>query len=52
LEDGDGFMPTDQLAMPGANLVTMEGPHKTPLAHLWEVQYPGVVNATFSALES
>jgi pimeloyl-ACP methyl ester carboxylesterase len=51
-EDGDGFMPTSQLAMPGARTVLMEGPHKTALAHLWEVQYSGVVNATLAALGS
>jgi hypothetical protein len=51
-EDGDGYMPTAQLDMPGAKTVLMEGPHKTPLAHLWEVQYPGVVNAAFSVLGS
>lgn len=49
-EDGDGFMPTAQLALPGAKLVLMEGPHKTPLAHLWQIQYSGVVNATMDAL--
>lgn len=50
-EDGDGYMPSAQLAMPGAKLVTMEGPHNTPLAHLWQVQYSGVVNAAFDALK-
>lgn len=49
-EDGDGYMPTKDLPMPGAKLVTMEGPHNTPLAHLWQVQYSGVVNAAFDAL--
>jgi pimeloyl-ACP methyl ester carboxylesterase len=49
-EDGDGYMPTAQLAMPGAKTVLMEGPHNTPLAHLWQVQYSGVVNATYDAL--
>jgi hypothetical protein len=28
----------------------MEGPHNTPLAHLWQVQYSGVVNAAFDVL--
>ncbi|MFL5320420.1 MAG: esterase/lipase family protein [Myxococcaceae bacterium] len=50
-EDGDGYMPAAQLAMPGAKVVTMEGPHNTPLAHLWQVQYSGVVNAAFDALK-
>lgn len=50
-EDGDGYMPKAQLAMPGAALITREGPHKTPLAHLWQVQYSEVVNATFEALQ-
>lgn len=49
-EDGDGYMPTAQLAMPGARLVLMEGPHNTPLAHLWQVQYSGVVNAAMDVL--
>jgi pimeloyl-ACP methyl ester carboxylesterase len=49
-EDGDGYMPTAQLAMPGASTVLMEGPHNTPLAHLWQVQYSGVVNAAMDVL--
>lgn len=49
-EDGDGFMPTAQLAMPGANTVLMEGPHDTAAAHLWQVQYAGVVNAALEVL--
>lgn len=49
-EDGDGYMPSAQLPMPGAKTVLMEGPHNTPLAHLWQVQYPGVVNAAFEVL--
>lgn len=49
-EDGDGYMPVAQLGMPGAKTVVMEGPHNTPLAHLWQVQYSGVVNAAFAAL--
>ena len=32
--------------------ITMEGPHNTPLAHLWEIQYSGVVNAVFDALSA
>ena len=36
----------------GAKTVRMEGPHKTPLAHLWQVQYSGVVNAAFDVLGS
>lgn len=49
-EDGDGYMPTAQLDMPGAKTVLMEGPHNTPLAHLWQVQYSGVVNAAMNVL--
>ncbi|MFO0599961.1 MAG: alpha/beta hydrolase [Myxococcaceae bacterium] len=49
-EDGDGYMPSKQLPMPGAKLVLMEGPHNTPLAHLWQVQYSGVVNAAMGVL--
>ncbi len=49
-EDGDGYMPTAQLAMPGAKTVLLPGPHNTPLAHLWQVQYSGVVNSAMSVL--
>ena len=49
-EDGDGYMPSSQLAMPGAKTVLMGGPHNTPLAHLWQVQYSGVVSAAFDVL--
>lgn len=49
-EDGDGYMPTAQLDLPGAKTVLMEGPHNTPLAHLWQVQYSGVVNAAMGVL--
>ena len=49
-EDGDGYMPSAQRDMPGAKTVRMGGPHNTPLAHLWQVQYSGVVNAAFDVL--
>ncbi len=49
-EDGDGYMPSAQLDLPGATTVRLPGPHNTPLAHLWQVQYSGVVNAAFDAL--
>lgn len=51
-EDGDGFMPTAQLDLPGATTVLMEGPHDTAAAHLWQVQYSGVVNAAMAVLGS
>ncbi|MFZ5440639.1 MAG: esterase/lipase family protein [Myxococcota bacterium] len=51
-EDGDGYMPSAQLDLPGAKTVRMEGPHNTPLAHLWQVQYSGVVNAAMAVLGS
>jgi hypothetical protein len=51
-EDGDGYMPSKQLPMPGAKVELMEGPHNTPLAHLWQVQYSGVVNAAMGVLGS
>jgi hypothetical protein len=50
--DGDGFMPARDLALPGANTVTMKGPHNTPAAHLWEVQYSGVINQAMGVLGS
>ncbi len=49
-EDGDGFMPTSQLDMPHTDTVLMEGPHNTAAAHLWQVQYSGVINAAFDVL--
>ncbi len=49
-EDGDGFMPSAQLDLPGAKTLRLGGPHNTPLAHLWQVQYSGVVNAAMGAL--
>lgn len=51
-EDGDGYMPSKQLDLPGAKTVLMEGPHNTPLADLWQVQYSGVVNAAMGVLGS
>ena len=50
LEDGDGFMPVKDVAMPGARAIQMQGPHRTPAAHLWEVQYSGVINAAMKEL--
>lgn len=48
--DGDGFMPARDLALPGADTVTLKGPRKGPLSHLWEVQYSGVINQTMATL--
>ena len=50
LTDGDGFMPIDEVGMPGATTVTLHGNNPTPLMHLWEVQYSGVINAVGRAL--
>lgn len=50
--DGDGFMPARDLALPGARTVTLKGPHHTAAAHLWEVQYSGVINQAMGVLGS
>jgi hypothetical protein len=50
LVDGDGFMPAADLGLPGAKTVTMKGPHHTAAAHLWEVQYSGVINQAMGVL--
>jgi hypothetical protein len=43
LTNGDGFMPVDQLSMPGAETVVLEGADPTPVAHLMEIAYSGVL---------
>jgi uncharacterized alpha/beta hydrolase family protein len=43
LSNGDGFMPVNQLGMPNANTVVLKGSDPTPVAHLMEVGYSGVI---------
>lgn len=50
LVDGDGYMPIDAVGMPGAKLVTLPGVDPTPLMHLWEVHYSGVINSVDQVL--
>ncbi|MBS2032096.1 MAG: alpha/beta hydrolase [Deltaproteobacteria bacterium] len=50
LVDGDGYMPADSVGMPGAKTVMLQGVNPTPLMHLWEVHYSGVINTVDQAL--
>jgi uncharacterized alpha/beta hydrolase family protein len=43
ISDGDGFMPVNQLSMPKATTVVLKGADPTPVAHLMEVAYSGVI---------
>ncbi len=43
LSNGDGFMPVNQLGMANANTVVLKGSDPTPVAHLMEVGYSGVI---------
>ena len=52
LVDGDGYMPADSVGMPGAKTVMLQGVNPTPLMHLWEVHYSGVINTVDQALSS
>jgi hypothetical protein len=52
LVDGDGYMPTSSVGMPGAKTVLMQGINPTPLMHLWEVHYSGVINQVGDVLGS
>ncbi len=44
ISDGDGFMPLNSVGMPGAETVTLKGADPTPVAHLMEVGYSGVID--------
>ncbi len=52
LSDGDGFMPIDSVGMPGAETVTLKGADPTPIAHLMEVGYSGVIDEVQKRLGS
>jgi hypothetical protein len=43
VSDGDGFMPVKDLPLPGAQTVVLKGADPTPVAHLMEVAYSGVI---------
>jgi hypothetical protein len=43
LTNGDGFMAVDQLALPKAETVVLRGADPTPVAHLMEIGYSGVL---------
>ncbi len=43
LSNGDGFMPVNQLDLPNARIIVLKGSDPTPLAHLMEVGYSGVI---------
>jgi uncharacterized alpha/beta hydrolase family protein len=43
VSNGDGFMPVNQLGMANANTIVLKGSDPTPVAHLMEVGYSGVI---------
>lgn len=43
VSNGDGFMPVRDLPLPGATTVVLRGADPTPVAHLMEVAYSGVI---------
>lgn len=43
VSNGDGFMPLRDLPLPGATMVVLRGADPTPVAHLMEVAYSGVI---------
>ncbi len=50
IRDGDGYTSPVRAAKPNAELVVVRGANPTPLAHLNEVGYTGVINAVADAL--
>lgn len=50
LTDGDGYMPVNEASMPGADTIVLQGFDKTPVAHLREVEYSGVIEEVQQAL--
>ncbi|MBL8951551.1 MAG: hypothetical protein JNK82_12290 [Myxococcaceae bacterium] len=43
-QTGDGYVQADELGLPGAKVKVLKGADPTPIAHLKEVGYSGVVN--------
>ena len=50
ITDGDGYMPLNEAAMPGADTIYLHGLDPTPVAHLREVEYSGVIECVQQAL--
>jgi pimeloyl-ACP methyl ester carboxylesterase len=50
IKTGDGYVQAAQLALPGADVKTVRGADPTPIAHLREVGYSGVIDEVQSAL--
>lgn len=44
VQTGDGYVQADELGLPGASVKVLKGADPTPIAHLKEVGYSGVVN--------
>jgi pimeloyl-ACP methyl ester carboxylesterase len=49
-QTGDGYVQADELGLPGAKVKVLKGADPTPLAHLKEVGYSGVVNEVQAVL--
>ncbi len=49
-QTGDGYVQADELGLPGAQVKVLKGADPTPIAHLKEVGYSGVVNEVQSVL--
>jgi pimeloyl-ACP methyl ester carboxylesterase len=45
IKTGDGYEQAADIKLPGADVTLLKGENPTPLAHLWEVGYSGVVDA-------
>lgn len=50
ISTGDGFMPVRDLPLPNSELVVLKGSDPTPVAHLAEVAYSGVIAEVQSRL--
>lgn len=50
IQDGDGFVQIDEIDLAKAKTVVLHGANPTPLAHLKEVGYSGVINQVGAAL--
>ncbi len=50
IQTGDGFVQVDEIDMPKSKTVVLKGADPTPIAHLKEVGYSGVINHVGAAL--
>jgi hypothetical protein len=50
IDDGDAFVQLKEMALPGATVVALHGADPTPLAHIKEIEYTGVINQVGAAL--